>query len=66
MPRELSIFGVLIPTILPLFIASLLMQALLDGVLGYLGVYRRLWHPALVRLCLLACIFGGLTITLYQ
>jgi hypothetical protein len=42
------------------------MQALLDGVLGYLGVYRRLWHPALVRLCLLACIFGGLTITLYQ
>jgi len=66
MPRELSVFGVLIPTVLPLFFASLLMQGLLDGVLGYLGVYRRLWHPALVRLSLLACIFGGLIINLYQ
>lgn len=65
MRRELAVFGVLIPTILPLFIASLLLQVLLDGVLGHIGVYRRLWHPALVRLCLLACIFAGLTLTLY-
>jgi len=66
MPRELSIFGILIPTVLPLFLASLLLQGLLDRVLGWAGIYRHLWHPALARLCLLACIFGGLTITLYQ
>lgn len=66
MPRELSIFGILLPTILPLFLLSLALQAVLDRVLGYLGVYRRLWHPALVRLCLLVCIFAALTRSLYQ
>lgn len=66
MPRELSVFGVLIPTLLPLFLASLLLQGLLDRVLGLAGAYKVLWHPALVRLCLFACIFAGLTITLYQ
>jgi hypothetical protein len=66
MPRELSVFGLLIPTILPLFVASLLLQAVLDTVLGHIGAYRRLWHPALARFCLLACIFGGLTITFYR
>ena len=66
MPRELSVFGILIPTLLPIFLVSLLLQGLLDRVLGWAGVYRQLWHPALARFCLLACIFGGLTITLYQ
>ncbi|AKU22069.1 MULTISPECIES: DUF1656 domain-containing protein [Telluria group] len=66
MPREVSLFGVLIPTLLPLFLASLLLQGLLDWVLGHAGVYRRLLHPALVRLCLLVCIFSALTMGLYQ
>ncbi|HEY1151941.1 MAG TPA: DUF1656 domain-containing protein [Pseudoduganella sp.] len=66
MPRELSVFGVLIPTLLPIFCASLLLQGLLDRVLGWAGVYRQLWHPALARFCLLACIFAGLTLTFYQ
>jgi hypothetical protein len=66
MPRELSIFGILIPTLLPIFLSSLLILGLLDRVLGLAGVYKLLWHPALVRLCLFAGIFAGLTITLYQ
>ncbi len=66
MPRELSVLGVLIPTILPVFLASLLLQGALDRVLSHAGVYRHLWHPALARLCLLACIFGGLTAWLYR
>ncbi|MET3132173.1 hypothetical protein AAKU55_002443 [Oxalobacteraceae bacterium GrIS 1.11] len=65
MPRELAIFGILIPTLLPLFIASLALQAGADWVLGRLGVYRLVWHPALVRLCLLVGIFGALVLTLY-
>jgi len=66
MPRELSVLGVLIPTILPVFLASLLLQGALDWVLSHAGVYRRLWHPALARLSLLVCIFGGLTAWLYR
>ena len=49
MPRELSVLGILIPTILPVFFASLLLQGALDWVLSHAGVYRRLWHPALAR-----------------
>jgi hypothetical protein len=66
MPREIAIFGVLLPSILPLFLASLLIQGALDWVLGLAGVYRRVWHPALVRLCLLVCIFAALIGAFYQ
>lgn len=65
MPRELAIFGVLIPTLLPLFIASIGLQALLDRILGRLGFYRAVWHPSLVRLCLFTAIFGALVLRLY-
>lgn len=64
MPRELAVFGVMLPTLLPLFVASLLLQGLLDKLLGHLGVYRAMWHPALVRLSLLTCIFSSLTLLL--
>ncbi|CDG84662.1 DUF1656 domain-containing protein [Janthinobacterium agaricidamnosum] len=66
MPRELAIFGVLIPTLLPLFCASIVLQAVLDRILGRLGLYAMLWHPSLVRLCLFTGIFGALVLTLYQ
>ncbi|MFA9219009.1 MAG: DUF1656 domain-containing protein [Sphingomonadaceae bacterium] len=66
MPREIAVFGVLLPTLLPLFLASLLIQGALDWVLGLTGAYRHVWHPALVRLCLLVCVFGTLVATLYQ
>ena len=66
MPRELSLFGLLVPTLLPLFLASVLLLCVLDRLLGAAGVYRRLWHPALARLALFVCIFGGLTATLYH
>lgn len=64
MPRELAVFGVMLPTLLPLFVASLVLQGLLDRLLGRAGVYRAVWHPALVRLGLLASIFSGLTLLL--
>ena len=66
MPREIAVFGILLPAILPLFLASLLIQGVLDRMLGLAGVYRHLWHPALVRLCLLSCIFAALIGYYYQ
>lgn len=65
MPREIAVFGVLLPAILPLFLLSLLLQAALDWLLGHAGLYRRAWHPALVRFCLLVCIFGALIAIFY-
>ena len=66
MPREIAFFGILIPSILPLFLISLLLQGALDWLLGHLGVYRHAWHPSLLRLCLLVCIFGALIGALYK
>lgn len=66
MPREIVMFGVLIPALVPLFLACLLLQLGLDWVLGELGFYRLVWHASLVRLCLFACLFGGLLLWLYQ
>ncbi|MET0319825.1 MAG: DUF1656 domain-containing protein [Duganella sp.] len=66
MPRDMNFFGVLLPGILPLFLLTLVLQVALDSVLNQLGIYRRSWHPALVRVCLFVCIFSALLITLYK
>ncbi|MES2351342.1 MAG: DUF1656 domain-containing protein [Pseudomonadota bacterium] len=66
MPREIDFFGVLLPGVLPLFLASLVLQVVLDSALSHVGAYRRSWHPALVRLCLFVCIFSTLLVTLYK
>ncbi len=66
MPREIDFFGVLLPGVLPLFLVSLVLQVALDSALSHLGAYRRSWHPALVRMCLFACIFSALLVTLYK
>jgi hypothetical protein len=65
MPRELAIFGVLIPTLLPLFIAAMALHMLADWGFGKLGLYRLAWHPSLVRLCVFVCILGALVLPLY-
>lgn len=66
MPREFALFGILIPTLLPLFILSIALQTLLDRALGWLSVYRMVWHPSLARLCIFIAIFGALALSLYQ
>ena len=66
MPREVDFFGVLLPGVLPVFLAAVLLQWALDAGLSYIGAYRRSWHPALVRLCMFVCIFSALLVTVYQ
>lgn len=65
MPRELDLFGLLMPTLLPLFLLSIALQLALDTVLARIGVYSRVWHPALLRLSLFVCIFGLLGLWVY-
>ncbi|OHX12419.1 DUF1656 domain-containing protein [Chromobacterium sphagni] len=66
MPHEIAVFGILMPTLLPLFVLSMLLQIGLDWALGRLGVYEKVWHPALFRWCLLIVIFSGLSLPLYR
>lgn len=65
MPREIDCFGLLVPTLLPVFIACIGLQWALDTLLTRLGAYRNAWHPALLRLALFGCLFGLLSLFIY-
>jgi hypothetical protein len=66
MPREIDLFGLYAPTLLLIFIGSVVLQWLIDGLLGRLGVFGQLWHPALFRLSLFVCLFGGGALLVYR
>jgi hypothetical protein len=57
MQREIAIYGVLLPSLLPIFVGSALLYWLLDTGLARYGAYQHLWHPALVRLSLFIGLF---------
>jgi protein AaeX len=59
MPRELPLLDALVPTMFLAFLLAVVLQTLLDRLLGVCGVYRHVWHPPLFRLSVFACIFGG-------
>jgi hypothetical protein len=65
MPREIAIFGILMPSLLLVFLLSLAIHFGVDWLCGRFGVYRHVWHKSLFRLCLLICIFGALALVLY-
>ena len=58
MPHEISIYGVLVPGLLPIFLGCLLLMVLVDGLIGRYGLHRYVWHPPLFRLALFVCLFG--------
>lgn len=58
MPREIAIYGVLVPGLLPIFLGSLVLMLLADALIGRYGLHRYVWHPPLFRLALFACLFG--------
>ncbi|MBA2079747.1 MAG: DUF1656 domain-containing protein [Rhodanobacter sp. 68-29] len=64
MPREIAIWGVLVPGLLPVFLGSLLLMVLVDLLIGRYGLHRYVWHPPLFRLALFACLFGAAALLL--
>ncbi len=58
MPRELSLFGALVPSLFLVFLVSVVLQTILDRIMGRIGVYRHVWHPPLFRVSIFFCIFG--------
>lgn len=66
LPRELAFHGLYMPTLTLLFVVAMLLCWGLDRLLASAGLYRFTWHPALFRLSLFACLFGGLALTIYR
>ncbi|SCU74931.1 conserved hypothetical protein [Cupriavidus necator] len=66
MPREIALASILMPSLLPVFVGCLLLYLLVDRLLVRLGVYRRVWHPALFRASLFISIFSGIGLALWR
>jgi len=62
MLREIGVFGVLVPSLLFYFLASIALFLVIDRLASPLGLYRLVWHPPLVRLALFVCLFSGLVL----
>lgn len=60
MPREIAVLGTLVPTLVPVFVATGMLMLFLDRLFSRSGVYARVWHPALFRAALFAGIFSGI------
>lgn len=66
MPREIAIHGVYMPTLTLLFVIAAALAQGLDRIFASVGLYRFTWHPALFRVSLFACLYGGLSLTIYR
>ncbi|ABR85255.1 MULTISPECIES: DUF1656 domain-containing protein [Pseudomonas] len=66
MPREIAIHGVYMPTLTLLFVIAAALTWGLDRIFASVGLYRFTWHPALFRVSLFACLYGGLSLTIYR
>lgn len=59
MIAELSLYGLYVPTLLPLSIAALICTRVLGRLLLRLGAYRLVWHPALFEFALFFIVLGS-------
>ncbi|WP_244813728.1 DUF1656 domain-containing protein [Caballeronia sp. Lep1P3] len=66
MPRDTAILEAYVPTLLVLFAGGALITWAIDRALAMTGLYRIVWHPALFRASLLACICGLLGLAVYR
>ncbi|MBG7396616.1 DUF1656 domain-containing protein [Pseudomonas aeruginosa] len=66
MPREIAIHGVYMPNLTLLFVIAAALTWGLDRIFASVGLYRFTWHPALFRVSLFACLYGGLSLTIYR
>ncbi len=66
MPREIALFGVLIPTLLPIFVVCCGLQWGIDRLLTRFGVYRMVMSPPFFRLCVFVTLFSSFGLIAYR
>ncbi|MCL2831415.1 MAG: DUF1656 domain-containing protein [Betaproteobacteria bacterium] len=60
MYEEFSLYGVFIPTLMPLMLVAFLVFLGLHLLLLRVGVYRHVWHPPLFNFALYILVLGTL------
>lgn len=60
MKYELDLFGVIVPSLLLWSVVAYALARSLSKLVGWIGLYRQLWHPALFDFALYVCILTSL------
>jgi hypothetical protein len=63
--QDMIIFGAQLPTLVPIFLATMLLMWLLDKQCVKWRTYERVWHPALFRTSLFISIFTLIALLIY-
>lgn len=66
MPLDITLFGIQMPTLLPIFVMSAVVQILLDRMMSDAGIYHYVWHPGLFRTAVFVCLFTIPCLLIYR
>lgn len=57
MPLDITLLGIQMPTLLPIFVGVAILQILVDRIMSDAGVYKLVWHPGLFRTAVFVVLF---------
>ncbi|MFQ3456669.1 DUF1656 domain-containing protein [Bradyrhizobium sp. UFLA01-814] len=60
MKYELDLFGVIVPSLLLWSVVAYVLARSVSKLVGRIGLYRHLWHPALFDFAIYVCLVTGL------
>ena len=63
MKYELDLFGVIVPSLLLWSVLAYVLARIISKVITRVGLYRRIWHPALFDFSLFVCLVASLVFT---
>ncbi len=66
MPRDVVLFGFVMPVLVPLFFVCIVVMWRVEHLFRGLNVYSRVMHPALFRLAVFVIIFCSLGLLVYH
>jgi len=66
MPLDITLLGIQMPTLLPIFVVCAVIQIFLDRAMSDAGVYNHVWHPGLFRTSVFVCLFSTPCLFIYR
>jgi len=62
MRYQLDLFGVIVPSLLLWGVLAYVLARVVSRLIGKIGLYRHVWHPALFDFALYVCIVTSLVL----
>jgi len=66
MPREFEMFGIILPSLIPLLLLAGAISWCFDSLLARTGFFQFVWHPALFRISMTVLLFCGFGLQLFS